>query len=94
MSSKKVQFKNANGQKLAGKLELPLDQKPRHFALFAHCFTCGNDLKAVRNIALRPKQAGIAVLNFLCYGLGQSEGDYYEPHFRSNLEDLKAAADF
>ncbi len=94
MSSKKVQFKNGNGQKLAGKLELPLDKKPRHFALFAHCFTCGKDLKAVRNIALGLKQAGIAVLRFDFTGLGQSEGDFSETHFTSNLEDLKAAADF
>lgn len=91
---KKISFKNQSGQQLAGKLEMPLDQKPRHFALFAHCFTCGKDLKASQEIARALKQEGIAVLRFDFTGLGQSEGDFSEKNFSSNVSDLHSAAAF
>jgi putative redox protein len=94
MKSQTVHFTNAQGFKLAGKLELPLDKKPSNFAIFAHCFTCGKDLKAERNIALGLKQAGIAVLRFDFTGLGQSEGDFADSHFSSNVEDLESAAQY
>lgn len=91
---KTVKFKNQSGEELAGVLELPLDQQPRHFALFAHCFTCGKDLKVSREITGALHQAGIAVLRFDFTGLGQSGGDFSEKNFSSNLTDLQAACDF
>ena len=40
MAQKKVRFENKDGVALAGILDLPADQHPKAYALFAHCFTC------------------------------------------------------
>ena len=94
IKSQKVQFKNAQGKQLSGVLEKPLDATPEHYAIFAHCFTCGKDFRAERNITLALSQNGYAVLRFDFTGLGQSEGDFAESNFSSNVEDIIAAADF
>ncbi|WP_417609358.1 alpha/beta fold hydrolase [Owenweeksia hongkongensis] len=94
MKSQKVKFKNKGGVELAGKLELPLDKRPDQFAIFAHCFTCGKDLKSERNIALALTQKGWGVLRFDFTGLGQSGGDFSDSNFTSNVNDLFAAAEF
>ncbi|WP_417601067.1 alpha/beta fold hydrolase [Owenweeksia hongkongensis] len=94
MKSEKVKFKNKEGVELAGKLELPLDKRPDQFAIFAHCFTCGKDLKSERNIALALTQKGWGVLRFDFTGLGQSGGDFSDSNFTSNVNDLFAAAEF
>ncbi|EMD7235268.1 alpha/beta hydrolase, partial [Escherichia coli] len=49
MKKLKFTFKNAAGEELAGLLELP--ENPKAFALLAHCFTCGKDLKGAARIA-------------------------------------------
>lgn len=90
---KKVNFQNENGQELAARLELP-DIEPKGFALFAHCFTCNKNLTAVRNIGRALNAAGIAVLRFDFTGLGESEGDFENTNFSSNVEDLICAANF
>lgn len=94
MRSKKLEFRNADGHLLSGRLELPMDRKPRHYALFAHCFTCGKDLRAARNLSLALTQEGFAVLRFDFTGLGQSGGDFSDTNFSSNVSDLVAAAEF
>ena len=66
----------------------------RHFAIFAHCFTCSKDLKAVRLISRHLAEQGIAVMRFDFTGLGESEGDFAATNFTSNVDDLVAAADF
>ncbi len=48
MKKLKFTFKNAAGEELAGLLELP--ENPKAFALLAHCFTCGKDLKGAARI--------------------------------------------
>ncbi len=93
MQNLKVAFENQDGQQLSGVLDLP-DGKPVGFALFAHCFTCSKNLKAVGNIARAMNDAGIAVLRFDFTGLGQSEGEFADTNFSSNVDDLLAAADF
>ena len=45
-----ARFESAMGNKLAGLLDMP-DRDPKAYALFAHCFTCGKSLAAVRNIS-------------------------------------------
>lgn len=94
MKTNKVTFTNSNGQKLAARLELPIDQKPFTYALFAHCFTCNKNLNAVRNISRALTQKGIGVLRFDFTGLGESEGEFAETNFSSNVEDLLAATQF
>ena len=89
-----VKFLNPQGHQLSGKLFLPLDEKPRFFAVFAHCFNCSKNLKAVSNISNTLSQLGIAPLSFDFTGLGNSEGDFGDTHFSSNVADLVAASDF
>jgi putative redox protein len=92
--SEKVRFPGAHGAKLVGRLERPPGQTPRAYALFAHCFTCSKDLKAVGWLSRALVERGFAVLRFDFTGLGESEGDFADTNFSSNLDDLKAAVDF
>ncbi|MCX2720275.1 bifunctional alpha/beta hydrolase/OsmC family protein [Lentiprolixibacter aurantiacus] len=94
MKRQKIFFKNVEGQELVGHLELPADQHPHNFALFAHCFTCNKNLSAVRNISKALTQKGFGVLRFDFTGLGESDGDFAETNFSGNVEDLIAAADY
>lgn len=94
MSSIKVEFKNIEGHVLGARLELPDKQKAHNFAIFAHCFTCNKNLTAVRNISRAFNDYGIGVLRFDFTGLGESEGDFSETTFSSNVNDLVSAADF
>lgn len=92
MRSERFEFSNAQGHALAALLDLPLG-KPAAYALFAHCFTCGKDNLAAKRIAERLAACGIAVLRFDFTGLGDSEGEFANTHFSSNVDDLVAAAD-
>jgi uncharacterized OsmC-like protein/esterase/lipase len=91
MRSERFNFPNAKGEQLAAMLDLPLG-KPIAYALFAHCFTCGKDNLAAKRIAERLNIHGIAVLRFDFTGLGDSEGEFANTHFSSNVDDLVAAA--
>lgn len=91
MAGTRIRFENASGQQLAAVLDRP-PGPVSGFALFAHCFTCSKDLKAVRHLATALNGAGIAVLRFDFTGLGQSEGDFAETNFSANVDDLLKAA--
>lgn len=88
----KVEFES-NGLNLNGALESP-ESSVRCYALFAHCFTCGKDVAAASRIARALTREGIAVLRFDFTGLGNSDGDFANTNFSSNLQDLLAASDF
>lgn len=94
MRTSKIEFENHAGQKLTARLELPADRKPANFALFAHCFTCNKNFTAVRNISRALTSSGFGVLRFDFTGLGESEGDFTDTNFSSNIQDIKAAANF
>ena len=64
------------------------------FALFAHCFTCGKDVRAASRIAAALTDSGFGVLRFDFTGLGTSEGEFANTNFTSNTVDLLAAADW
>ena len=93
MPTQRIEFGNPSGHQLAGMLDLP-GTRPVAFALFAHCFTCSKNLKAAGNISAALNAAGIAVLRFDFTGLGQSDGDFADTNFSSNVDDLLAAAAF
>jgi len=88
-----VSFPGASGATLAARLEAPAE-RPRAYALFAHCFTCSKDSKAATYISAALAERGIAVLRFDFTGLGGSEGDFASTNFSSNIGDLVAAANF
>jgi putative redox protein len=94
MQFQKLTFENAEGRKLAARLDLPVDEKPVAYALFAHCFTCTKNFNAVLNINRALTKKGIAVLRFDFTGLGESEGDFSETNFSTNVSDLIAASEF
>ncbi|MCO4755177.1 MAG: alpha/beta hydrolase [Bacteriovoracaceae bacterium] len=87
---KQFNFNNSNGETLSGRLELPVGS-PRAFAIFAHCFTCSKDIFAASRIPKALSEHGIAVLRFDFTGLGNSEGDFSNTNFSSNVDDLKSA---
>ncbi len=94
MNLQKVTFQNKEGQNLVGRLELPVDQHPHNFVIFAHCFTCNKNLSAVRNIGKALTSKGFGVLRFDFTGLGESDGDFEDTNFSGNVDDLVAAADY
>ena len=94
MKSHKLSFDNGRGERLTARLDLPDDREADEFALFAHCFTCTMNLKAIANINRALTAAGVAVLRFDFTGLGESEGDFADTNFTSNAQDLVAASEF
>ena len=94
MKYTKVEFENTQGHQLAGHLELPINQEPHNYVLFAHCFTCNKNFFAARNIARALANNGFGVLRFDFTGLGESEGEFADTNFSGNVEDLLAAAEY
>ena len=94
MKSSKINFVNAQGEMLSGRLDLPANQDPHNFAIFAQCFTCTKDFSAVRNVSKALASEGFGVLRFDFTGLGDSDGDFADTNFSSNVADLLSAADF
>ncbi|NNF99735.1 MAG: alpha/beta hydrolase [Desulfobacteraceae bacterium] len=90
--AEKIYFTNHEGHTLSGMLEMPGDGKPEAYCIFAHCFTCTKNIKAAVNISRALAATGIAVLRFDFTGLGESEGDFTDTNFSSNVDDLMAAA--
>ena len=94
MNIQKINFTNAEGQQLVGRLELPINQHPHNFAIFAHCFTCNKNLSAVKNISRELTANGFGVLRFDFTGLGESEGDFENTNFSGNVDDLISASNY
>ena len=93
MPSQRVNFKNQSGIQLAGIVDLPANP-PRGFALFAHCFTCTKDLKAIVKISRRLATHDIGVFRFDFTGLGSSQGDFSQSNIQTNMSDIAAANDW
>ena len=86
-------FPGSQGHELSARLDLPAGP-PKAFALFAHCFTCGKDLRSAGRLASALTDAGFGVLRFDFTGLGSSAGEFANTNFSSNTEDLEAAVDW
>jgi putative redox protein len=91
VSVTRIRFDNGRGHQLAGLLDLP-DGAVRAWAVFAHCFTCTKNLRAIRQIVGPLSDAGIGILRFDFTGLGASQGDFADENFSRNIGDLVAAA--
>ena len=94
MSTEIITFPGAGGDTLSARLELPPGGKSVATALFAHCFTCTKNIKAAVNISRALARERIAVLRFDFTGLGESEGDFADTNFSSNVADVVAAGRF
>lgn len=91
MPSNEITFKGHSGAMLSATLDMPA-KDVLATAVFAHYFTGNKDLPAAKRISQRLAANGIAVLRFDFTGLGQSEGDFADTHFTSNVADLQLAA--
>ena len=89
----RVTFPRSQGHQLAARLDLPAGP-PRAYALFAHCFTCGKDLRSAGRLATALTDSGFAVLRFDFTGLGSSDGEFENTNFSSNTADVLAAIDW
>jgi len=94
MKRLKLNIPNKKGQTLNAYVELPANQKPSFYAIFAHCFTCTSSLSAVKNISRSLTNYGFGVVRFDFTGLGRSEGEFKDSHFSSNVSDLVAVSDY
>lgn len=94
MKSSNIKFTGSHGVKLSARLDEPEDKPVKAAALFAHCFTCSKNLSSIGHICRTLTEHGVMVLRFDFTGLGESEGDFANTNFSSNIEDLIAAAEF
>lgn len=89
--SEKISFKNNENHLLDARLELPGDMEPTSYAIFVHCFTCSKNVHAATRISRALTQTGIGVLRFDFTGLGNSDGDFSNTNFSTNVSDLLSA---
>lgn len=98
MPIKRVQFEsslaNESPVTLSGILDLPADEPPVTTVVFAHCFTCTKDIKAIARISRLLSSFGFAVLRFDFRGLGGSAGTFADSNFLTNIADIRAAIAF
>jgi len=90
--AERVTFEGSRGARLAARIETPADEAPRAWALFAHCFTCSKDARAAVHLSRALAGRGFGVLRFDFTGLGESEGEFADTDFSSDVDDLVAAA--
>lgn len=84
-------FKNNSGETLSGVLEEPTAGPSSGVALFAHCFSCGKNVLAASRVSRGLRERGFTVLRFDFTGLGDSEGEFADTNFSTNVDDLRAA---
>lgn len=89
-----LNIQNEKGFQLQAYLELPANEKPKYYAIFAHCFTCNSSLKPVKNISRALTSHGFGVVRFDFTGLGKSEGEFADSYFSANVEDLLAVSNY
>lgn len=94
MASEKITFKGAFGDRLSAKLDWPDGGNVRAWALFAHGFSIGKDLKPIRTISKTLGETGFGMMRFDFTGLGESGGDFSDTNFSSNVKDILGAADY
>ena len=94
MKSRKIQFENRDKLVLSGRLDLPDDENPRAYGIFAHCFTCSKNLNVVSNINRSLTARGLGILRFDFTGLGESDGAFADTNFSTNVADLEEAYHF
>ena len=93
MPEESVQFKNSEGETLAGSLHLP-ENPPQVGLLLAHCFTCSRHTTILRQLGQALTREGFAALRFDFSGNGQSEGRFQEMSYSKHRSELLSAARF
>lgn len=91
MKEHNINLVGRDGQPLTGTINFPAEPL-RGYALFAHCFTCGKDLFAARQIARALAGRGIATVRFDFAGVGRNEANPSVAGFTADVADVVAVA--
>lgn len=94
MKTQEIYIKNQRGLNLAANLDTPDDDIVKAYAVYAHCFTCSKELKAIANIDTSLAEMGIATLRFDMTGIGSSEGVFMDTNYTTQLEDFSAVVEY
>lgn len=89
----RITFPNDHGQQLSAVIDKP-EGDIIAFSIFAHCFAGSKDVLAASRISRALTNDGIAVMRFDFTGLGNSEGDFAETNFSTNIMDIVSAAKY
>lgn len=92
-TTKKISFKNLQGLIIDAKLEVAATET-KSYAIFAHCFTCSKDIHAATRVSRALTKIGVSVLRFDFTGLGNSDGDFANTNFSTNVSDLVCAYNY
>ncbi|WP_435579429.1 bifunctional alpha/beta hydrolase/OsmC family protein [Gilvibacter sp.] len=93
MKTTTIEIAKSEGS-LFARLEVPANGKVRHYAIFAHCFTCNSNLSVVRYISRTLTNHGFGVVRFDFTGLGRSSGEFADSNFSGNVQDLITVAHY
>ncbi|MEE2640645.1 MAG: alpha/beta fold hydrolase [Planctomycetota bacterium] len=80
-----------------GRISAILDEPEgpsRGLGVFAHCFSCTKDLKAIVKISRGLARCGYTVCRFDFAGLGNSEGQFPDTTFQDNLNDVRSVVSY
>ena len=91
MSTERVEFTSSTGGRLSAQVERPSSGTPRGWALFAHCFSCSNNVRAAEQVTRALTKLGFGVLRFDFTGLEENESDFADTNFPSGVDDILAA---
>lgn len=89
----RVEVKNKYNKKLSAIIELP-EGNVKDFIIISHCFTCSKIYKLYNSISKDFIEYGYGVVRYDVMGLGDSEGDFSNASFTTNVEDLIAIYDY
>lgn len=87
MINKHLEIKNKYNKKLSAIIELPYDDL-KDIIVISHCFTCSKIYKLYNNISKTLVDKNYGVVRYDVMGLGDSEGDFSETSFTTNVDDL------
>jgi len=94
MKKIRLRIPGSLGFALGAELDLPARNKPHAWSIFAHCFTCSRSLKAFHIICEHLADNGIAVLRFDFTGIGDSDGDFSQTNFATDVDDIVAVSEY
>lgn len=92
MKIKRFTLQGHDGYEMSAELDLPDEGYPKYFCIYVPCFTCTKNIRVLKHISKQLVSHGIALLRFDFPGLGDSEGDFAETTYSTNLKNIRLAA--
>ena len=93
MLQKNIVIKNKYNKNLSAIIEMP-KEGVKDFIIISHCFTCSKLYKLYNNISKVLVEKGYGLVRYDAMGLGDSEGDFGDTSFSTNVEDLMTIYDY